>query len=779
VIHNDVELPGGGVTIAAPNSAGVGPGPIYLQDRGNPVRFRNIWVEVDSTDYLARANIHLRQANLDLARSDYEQLIRQSPDEHYWRGMLAAICLALGDDAEYRRHCQYFQTHFDEVKKPHERLHLLRILFLTPEAAQGWSAEEQQRIFAAERDSEWKDRVAILWHYRHGRWQQAIEVADRYLATHQAWRERAQCMVLRAMALQQKGDKKRATDQLLAVESYVFQHAPESAKWTEAANLLFLQIFYREATALIRRKNEELNFVSDWLEQPRSVLDSAITANPNDANGYKQRGLWYAARRQWNAALSDLLEAHRHDPSNAPLTAQLATVCLLLEDKQAYAIHGSKLEQSVDRTETPWHELQVLTLCPPLAGMKPNRWLTKLEFSIRRQDPTEIVSRRFIAVLYRNGRWDECISAVEKLYPDGPQMLHHAVTWLFRAMALNQRGDAEKAKQALRQIQAFIQEQKPESYLGPHSSSTSSRDVKLGNWFAFDGAHVQILYREAAELILGRREEVAVAPAIVDTAAAPVSQELTYLEWSIESLNATVEANSQTPDAWIRRSRWHLVRQNWKEARADCEHYLQLKPDNMWVRREHLDICMALEEKNPRSYHVVAEYVRSLPAGRFALGDLRSLCLIPTPPEIAPRELASWAARSGHPKTISANVYLPAVHYRAGDWQTCAAAAAQTFPNGPQGLFQVVPCLFEAAALKQLGKETEARAKLAKIRDFVEKGKSTSYPGKRDEVILNLTFDTLHSQILFREASALILGTRDELKAPLALEIVNRESSGK
>jgi len=42
VIHKDVELPKG--TTAAPVKEGPEPGPIYLQDHGNPIRFRNIWV---------------------------------------------------------------------------------------------------------------------------------------------------------------------------------------------------------------------------------------------------------------------------------------------------------------------------------------------------------------------------------------------------------------------------------------------------------------------------------------------------------------------------------------------------------------------------------------------------------------------------------------------------------------------------------------------------------------------------------------------------------------
>jgi hypothetical protein len=42
VVHNDVPLPK--KTTAAPNNEGPQPGYLHIQNHGNPVRYRNIWV---------------------------------------------------------------------------------------------------------------------------------------------------------------------------------------------------------------------------------------------------------------------------------------------------------------------------------------------------------------------------------------------------------------------------------------------------------------------------------------------------------------------------------------------------------------------------------------------------------------------------------------------------------------------------------------------------------------------------------------------------------------
>jgi len=45
LIHDKVELPGDRSTTAAPSQPGPAAGPVYLQNHGCPVRYRNIWVE--------------------------------------------------------------------------------------------------------------------------------------------------------------------------------------------------------------------------------------------------------------------------------------------------------------------------------------------------------------------------------------------------------------------------------------------------------------------------------------------------------------------------------------------------------------------------------------------------------------------------------------------------------------------------------------------------------------------------------------------------------------
>lgn len=79
VIHEKVKLPK--KTTAAPNNEGPEPGFIYLQNHGNEIRFRNIWVDkLDSEEAgESKANESKQDCVLELSR---EQDSRQSDETH-------------------------------------------------------------------------------------------------------------------------------------------------------------------------------------------------------------------------------------------------------------------------------------------------------------------------------------------------------------------------------------------------------------------------------------------------------------------------------------------------------------------------------------------------------------------------------------------------------------------------------------------------------------------------------------------------------------------------
>lgn len=743
------------------------------------------------------------------ARKDWETTVYLRPNDFVRLELLLKVCLLLDDKAGYREWSKHARRQLALLPDRSYRVPLLSDLLLDeepPEDLEAIAAKfSELRDLDPSNDNLGRAYPYLL--YRQGRYDDCLEATKIFDAS-PLWY--AGSAMFRPMSQHRLGQTTAAKAELQNMKNLVesqtlasFENYPWSAHWRQRIlsfvyHQMTVQVLYREATRTILGTEESLNLAPiDFVEHadlfdsqaksspiqtppvslgqasaidpsskiagPLAALDAELQAHPQDAKLYELRGYWYAARHRWPEACADFERGLAIKPDSWWSRTKLAKIYLYLGNSEAYQQHcqiliKQQLNQSDQRT---------MELLRPLC-LEAERWksqLDGLEAATDRliaKEPNNLEMLRTAAeIYYAQQRWQDCIDAAEKLLPKGPDHVIDGYPWLFRLMAMHQLGRVAAAKQELQAFKTLMEAQRLDTPKNPDYDRFPVDD-RL-RWYIFNALEAQIVYRQASELILGKREELNIASAVATS----------YLEGPLEPLTAAVEQSPLDANAWIRRSYWHVVRQNWKEAQADLEQYLQIKPADMTVRRQHAEVCLALEDEDLRPYYVINEFVQRLPPGRWALDDLRTLCLITRPEGLEANDLKAWAARS-KPATGWKEMYLVPVNYRSGDWQACVAASSELFPRGPELLFHALPCLMEAAALKQLGKDTDARRKLLVVRDFVEQGKSRVYSGKaRDEAILNLAFDSLHAQIFYREASELIGGAREELKAPSVLEIVN------
>ncbi len=245
-----------------------------------------------------------------------------------------------------------------------------------------------------------------------------------------------------------------------------------------------------------------------YLESPIGPLAVAIERHPRDKEAYLRRGRWFVARQQWREARADFERAHDLDPEDPYTQSDLTTLCLMLEDYAAYNKHCALIKKQLGSDIAGFESLRTVALGPANSGDTLQELQSKVDEWVANAPDDWFAIHCKMLTLYRVGKWKDCEIAVRRKLPNGPSILM-LVPWLYRAMALKQLGRIDEAKGALDNASRFVEMTNFSSY-SEGLTNTTQRDVTL-TWFAFDLMRAKIVYREAAQLILDKSDELKIA----------------------------------------------------------------------------------------------------------------------------------------------------------------------------------------------------------------------------------------------------------------------------
>jgi tetratricopeptide (TPR) repeat protein len=356
----------------------------------------------------------------------------------------------------------------------------------------------------------------------------------------------------RPMALHQLGQTAEAKAELEKFKRLVESQSIASYRvgWMKSFSwqrriLFFLvdqstvQVQYREASRVILGTEEELTLAPvDFVEHaemlglaqtrlpkqevhpdlvllagPLEPLNARIAANRSDASAYELRAHWYGARHRWSEAREDLEVAVRLQPAQLNNRELLLKLCLLLGEEKAYLQHCEQRRRQL-ATFNGYVQIQIIRdLClheePPtdLAALATNAEEVRVESS-----PFTDRFRTLAYVYYRQQKYDDCLEAIQTLEANIPwrDTPWNAGTTLFRAMALHQMGQTDKAKSELQNIKSLAKSYTVTSYQGLWLDDLSWQ-VRI-RLFLNDQLTAHILYREASRTILGTEEELEMPP---------------------------------------------------------------------------------------------------------------------------------------------------------------------------------------------------------------------------------------------------------------------------
>jgi tetratricopeptide (TPR) repeat protein len=235
--------------------------------------------------------------------------------------------------------------------------------------------------------------------------------------------------------------------------------------------------------------------------EPPAALNDAIQQNPDKANSYRDRGVWYAERGQWQQSIADFTEVCRLEPNTLD-AMKLAILLAQTGEVDRYRKHGQAVLARWGTTEDNSEADQTLKTCLFLAGSK--------------HDPVQLARLAKVAVSgdqkqdwyewflfakglhdYRTGKYADALTTCResrrrvpgtKGQPEALTVLNRAI----EAMALHRSGDEAGAKRALAEAKPLLDHHVP--------------GIDFAWWHDWLAAHM--LYREAEALIAAKKTKL-------------------------------------------------------------------------------------------------------------------------------------------------------------------------------------------------------------------------------------------------------------------------------
>jgi tetratricopeptide (TPR) repeat protein len=329
----------------------------------------------------------------------------------------------------------------------------------------------------------WFRHTLGVAHYRAGNWKAALDVLGQNLDLRDGGDSYDWFFL--AMASWNLGERERARRWYAAARLRMDRQGPGDEE---------LRRFRAEAAALLG--------VPEWPAQdgpPAGKDDLALDTLlvelvPGAPWAHSRRALAYCRLGRWDKAALDYAELLKARPDDLECWREYASVLLLQGDRDGYRRVCEGVQERFGRGQganEPYLLALTLSLAPNGAA-EPAQVVEQAQKAVAAHPKAGWYRHALALAHYRAGNFAEADRQCKQSIADDPAWGGHVVNWLLLALAQQQLGHADEARQWLDKATRWIEEKAPGKPKGQEV------DLPVPSWG--DRLEIQLLRREAEAL---------------------------------------------------------------------------------------------------------------------------------------------------------------------------------------------------------------------------------------------------------------------------------------